>query len=244
VAAFQTGKRKQPPKEETPVQVYQDPQGADGFMLLRYENRIVTGRMTTAESRAVSWRRMRLLFIGLGVITALVVAGLVIIQAGRIQHLKEDRIQAEASRSWPQVQGVVTASEIANTRISKGKSSVAGYRADIEYTYAVGGTEFVGWALYFGYRESTERDRALALVDRFPRGREIPVWYNPARPETAVLEPGHEEDAQEHLTKAWTALMTSGLIGGLMVVILLVAVFVSRSRWNRAMASVNAAGLP
>jgi hypothetical protein len=76
--------------------------------------------------------------------------------------------------------------------------------ADVGYDYVVDGQSYRGQRVAFGYR-GLSRAGAEDVVARFPTGASVPVWYDPARPERAVL-------MQE---PAWTGLAyrTGGGVG-------------------------------
>lgn len=93
---------------------------------------------------------------------------------------------AQASPEWPQVQGVIEQSQVAESK-TKGKTN---YYADIRYRYDVEGTAHSSGRVAFGSYQSTDRTPHEALVARYPAGSPVTVYYQPDAPESAVLEPG------------------------------------------------------
>ncbi|MDH7578386.1 MAG: DUF3592 domain-containing protein [Bacillota bacterium] len=99
--------------------------------------------------------------------------------------------QALASRSWPACQGRIISSEVkmyhpGPTLREEGPS----YSAEILYEYRVEGKRYTSRRVFFGEYSSGSPGPARRVVDRYPPGKQVPVYYDPARPEVAVLEPG------------------------------------------------------
>jgi hypothetical protein len=89
--------------------------------------------------------------------------------------------RGRASRDWPSTPGAILRSAIFS---SEGSHSVT-----IEFGYSVGGEEYRSQQIrYFGlprtYRGLVE------LVERYPEGKEVVVYFDPEKPSRAVLEPG------------------------------------------------------
>jgi len=92
------------------------------------------------------------------------------------------------SRGWPAVRGRITESSVDET--SRGASLV------VRYDYAVDSTAHTGNTLGFASRGSRwirthRRDEVrAAAAQQYPAGREVDVFYWPARASVSVLEPG------------------------------------------------------
>ena len=84
------------------------------------------------------------------------------------------------------VPGKVVSSKVAQSRSNKQKTR---FRAGVVYKYTVDGREFQSDTISFGM-ESTSSKAAYRIRNRYPKGKEVMVSYNPESPETAVLEPG------------------------------------------------------
>ena len=98
-------------------------------------------------------------------------------------------VRANASESWPMVEGEVIRTDIVSNRKSGGGSST--YRAKVEYQYAIDGvTRYGARVSYAGNVSSSNRGSAMAIIDRYPKGSDVTVYYDPADPEESVLEPG------------------------------------------------------
>jgi hypothetical protein len=108
------------------------------------------------------------------------------------------RRQVCASNAWPITKGKITTSAIASETFrveeESGNSRLrfeTRYRPVINYVYRVDGHDYYGtgiagsWTVLHATPEA-----AQAVVDAYPIGREVAVYYDPARPRTAVLERG------------------------------------------------------
>lgn len=95
------------------------------------------------------------------------------------------------SKSWPNVPGVITLSEVKNvsSRGSDGKSHMS-YRLRIRYAYQVKEQTYEGDKLGFGTNSHKRRSEALKQQKNFAEGNEVKVVYEPDKPENAVLMPG------------------------------------------------------
>lgn len=94
---------------------------------------------------------------------------------------------ARASAGWPQTPGKVFKSSI---DWSSDSDSSTGWRAQVAYTYSVGGTEMKGNRVSLGDYGSSNSSHAQGIVNRYPVGRDITVYYDPRNPATCLLEPG------------------------------------------------------
>jgi hypothetical protein len=114
-----------------------------------------------------------------GVIMALVAALLIGIGLYSRQKVK-------ASQSWPSAPGRVLGSGVETSSGSEGGTV---YRPVIRYSYMVGGQEYHNNRRVFGDTTSSgDRRGAERTAARFVVGSAVPVYYNPANPQDAVLE--------------------------------------------------------
>jgi hypothetical protein len=89
--------------------------------------------------------------------------------------------RGRASRDWPSTTGVISRSAIF--------SSEGSHNVTIEFRYSVGGREYRSQQIrYFGLPR-THRG-LVELVERYPAGNEVVVYYDPEKPSRAVLERG------------------------------------------------------
>lgn len=96
--------------------------------------------------------------------------------------------RASASAAWP-----ATAGTIVMGRDTLGSTLPDGR---LVYAYDVAGRRYYGNRRRFGQVGSPSgSDAAEAVAARYPRGRAVPVRYDPRRPDLAVLEPGVSTEA-------------------------------------------------
>jgi energy-coupling factor transporter transmembrane protein EcfT len=95
------------------------------------------------------------------------------------------------SKEWPTVEGVIVKSEIEQQTSTSGegsnkKTTVNAY-PKIAYQYQVSGQAYECTKISF----SSSSGNANQMVSRYPKGKTVPVFYNPAKPKQAVLVPGN-----------------------------------------------------
>ena len=91
------------------------------------------------------------------------------------------------SKSWPKTSGTITRSEV-NSWTKDGKSQ---YDARINYSYEVDGKKYNSTKIYSsGSYSGGNITKAKKLVDEFPVGNTVDVFYDPEVPESAALKPG------------------------------------------------------
>jgi hypothetical protein len=98
------------------------------------------------------------------------------------------RRQADASLAWPGVQGKVIESSL-KTHYSTDVDGhqTTSHTAVVRYTYSVMGKEYIGDRVAFGVKTSN-RNPATEVINRYPVDKLVMVYYNPEKPEQAVLE--------------------------------------------------------
>jgi hypothetical protein len=92
-----------------------------------------------------------------------------------------------ASRDWPSTSGTIEAARVAMQ--SEGNERKL-FGAQVSYRYTVGGRSYTGERISFESGASPNRGLAEAIVQRYAPGSAVRVFYDPVRPERAVLEPG------------------------------------------------------
>lgn len=100
-------------------------------------------------------------------------------------------LKANRAQHWPTVEGVVTRAEI-STHLSRRSDSGARknlYGALVRYTYIVKGVEYNGARVAFVDSSNSDRGKAETVLARYPAGDVVRVFYNPADPQDAMLEP-------------------------------------------------------
>jgi Protein of unknown function (DUF3592) len=113
-----------------------------------------------------------------------------------------DLIDGIRSMEWPSVEG-----RTIDHAVTLGASK---YRVDdalvFAYAYSVDGVRYQG--MRFDYAGGNSASRSRALLKKYGVGRRVSVYYDPKRPDRAVLEPG---------IGWWTVVPV--LLGGLVVMV-------------------------
>jgi hypothetical protein len=125
--------------------------------------------------------------------------------------------QLQAS-SYPSVPGTILSSEVKVHHDSEGTS----YRPEVRYRYAVDGQTFEGEQIRYDEISMGKR-HAQSIVDRYPAGQAVTVYYHPAAPGNAVLELG---------------LDTSGIAGMLFLTpfnAVAAAIIIGAAAWRRSL---------
>ena len=93
---------------------------------------------------------------------------------------------ASDSEGWPTTTGTVVTSEIKTQRSGDGNT----YSARVIYDYVVDGTEYTSGKITVADGSSSRSAPATRLVEQYPVGSQVDVYYNPLVPDEAVLQPG------------------------------------------------------
>jgi hypothetical protein len=102
-----------------------------------------------------------------------------------------DVLRTRASADWPATAGTVVRSTLeATAPQANGPSRRAAWRAAIRYHYTVEGASHSGQRVSFASPGPLERAAAEALLQRYPVGADVRVFYRPDAPAESVLEPG------------------------------------------------------
>ena len=123
-------------------------------------------------------------------------AGFAMAISGVASYLRLRRLVL-ASHDWPKAPGKIVSAAVSTVyeRNSGDTESTINrtakkYRADIQYAYRVGQRDFaaaaisLGWAPLYGFARDAE-----AVIAKYPAGTKVDVYYDPANPERAVLQP-------------------------------------------------------
>ncbi len=114
------------------------------------------------------------------------------------------RRKSAACALWPTVAGKITRSRI-EAKIDDNLTEVDGRHArreqelssaTVRYAYRVGDREYQSTRLYVGRPVFYSNPRvAASLVTKYPANAQVSVYYNPANPAEAVLEPSNFANA-------------------------------------------------
>jgi hypothetical protein len=99
------------------------------------------------------------------------------------------RMQAQASASWPSVQGKALSAEVkteshTDTRTHQRRTS---FRPAVAYEYQVDGVRYQGGRVAFGDVSSSNSSEAQRILSQVVQADSVQVFYNPQAPTEAVL---------------------------------------------------------
>jgi hypothetical protein len=95
-------------------------------------------------------------------------------------------IRAKNSAQWPTTKGVITISRLQVGYLKQMK----GYYGNIQYKYHVGNIDYEGSQRSFNRVHLAVEDAWQRVIDAYPVGKAVDVYYDPKNPGFAVLEPG------------------------------------------------------
>jgi hypothetical protein len=97
--------------------------------------------------------------------------------------------KAQQSLNWPVVQGQVTEAKVRVGSYEYEESTRVDYIPEVHYLYQVGGQTYHGSKITFGAEPVfNSRQKAEAVLARYPLNGSVTVSYNPANPQESVLE--------------------------------------------------------
>ena len=97
---------------------------------------------------------------------------------------------ARLSLNWPTATGTVLHSRVKSyTSYSDGKSTEM-YSADIVYRYTVNTKTYTSSDISLGDHSSSSYGGMEKLIRLYPTGEIVTVYYDPNKPDNALLEPG------------------------------------------------------
>jgi hypothetical protein len=109
-------------------------------------------------------------------------------------------VQAGESSGWPSTPGKIIESRVEQQRSGGGRQlsldgpvqegAVYTWAAEIRYEYSVEGKDHVGSRIQLDDMDTNDRSRAEGIAAGYPVGKEVDVYYDPDKPEIAVLVPG------------------------------------------------------
>ncbi len=208
------------PRHELTVQLYCSRLEPNHELVALQDNGgALLGKLVALESyrRQMGW--MTAAALGLIVLGTVVLAVLAVGDYREYQRLDQARQAAVVSENWPRTAGTVRDGSVVTLRIPRGKTSVTGYRARVEFEYVVAGTAYRGDRLSFCQPPSLERQAAEARLARYPAGAPVEVGYDPADPARAVLESGRVGECETLLeTARRDLLLLLGLFGFLALI--------------------------
>jgi hypothetical protein len=98
--------------------------------------------------------------------------------------------QGYKTNHWKTVSGEIKSSKIYDEGVGKNRIK----KPIVKYIYLVNGTQYQGGNIYFDDENSRSKlSYTNQMVSKYPVGKQALVYYNPAEPQSSVLEPGISE---------------------------------------------------
>ena len=95
------------------------------------------------------------------------------------------------SHKWPTVPGEIVSSELESETEQHHHKPITTYAAAIRYAYEIEGKAYESDQIQLGGTSETSQPREFErMVERYPKGKRVTVYYDPDDPATATLEPG------------------------------------------------------
>jgi len=96
-------------------------------------------------------------------------------------------LKGQETENWPSTTGVVVSSYVYDKRGSEGTT----YKAKITYQYTLDGASYTSDTISCDYfYSSSDRSAAIQLVENYPAGKIVTIYYNPKAPSESVLIKG------------------------------------------------------
>lgn len=108
-----------------------------------------------------------------------ILAGLGLLVLGVVRYT-----EGKASNSWTEVPAKVESADMGRT---KNKTAGSRYHAHVTYTYEVKGVSYTSRLVGLAGQESGSESHAQKLLKQYPVGSIVKAYYDPGRPEKAVL---------------------------------------------------------
>ena len=100
--------------------------------------------------------------------------------------------RAKESERWPTAAGVISANWL---RVGIGKYGRF-FHPEIAFRYRVGDVDYQGSRISFGFDRDGPQREAQDILDRYPMGSPVKVYYDPANPAFGILQPGRNDEIQ------------------------------------------------
>jgi hypothetical protein len=90
------------------------------------------------------------------------------------------------SPNWPTTKGLINISKIEKNTNSDRTS----YRHKFNYTFNIEGKEHTGHLLSYKSKDMLDLNVHQELLNEYPEGKKVIVYYNPNKPKFSIIEPG------------------------------------------------------
>jgi hypothetical protein len=97
--------------------------------------------------------------------------------------------QLREAEGWPAIQGTVVESWVRRSETTDSDGSTTyHYYPEIHYRYQLIGSEYQGNRISFGLKRGLNRPAAEKVVAKYPVGANVMIYYQPDKPDNAILE--------------------------------------------------------
>lgn len=219
VAVLHVSKFHLPPMGESPVDVFHRP--PEPCFLFRRKEKLFFGTAFDRHGLIKEARKVKRLLKGLLALVALgFLAGATYMVWDAREASQNARLAGE-SRKWPKTTGRILKSEVIRTTgNSKIKKSRTVFVPLVRYRYQTEDGPFTGERVSFVRQRFKHESDAERIVNRYPAGAEVMVYYAPEHPFPSVLKPGGEAAATRryhHLLMGACAMLVSGVLVCLLI---------------------------
>lgn len=99
-------------------------------------------------------------------------------------------VRRNRSKSWAIAPGRITASTMTEQEVSSTYQDSTIYHARIAYAYTVNGASHTGTRIeWIDAVGADSKDAARKILDKYPVGQAVNVYFDAADPKSAILEP-------------------------------------------------------
>jgi len=100
------------------------------------------------------------------------------------------RKKLKTSEAWPKTTGVILESTIQSEWVRSGSGRNYVVSPKVIYEYHVDEKRYASSQLALVERNSANENLALGKAEKYPKGQQVVVCYNPRKPDFATLEVG------------------------------------------------------
>jgi hypothetical protein len=107
-----------------------------------------------------------------------------------IYFTRKNQKQADDSQGWPATTGTIIDADVSRSmREDSDGDDHYSYSPRVRYTYKVIDAEYTGNKITFGFSQGYGSEtKAQQALTKYPVGKQVAVYYDPADPASAVLE--------------------------------------------------------
>jgi hypothetical protein len=120
-------------------------------------------------------------------IVSLIIFGLGLTVFGLLLEIQSVRLLSGANEhsSWLITEGRVISSRVG----TYGRVEERSYKAEVVYGYSVGGTNYSSESISAEDNRHSDYFTAAQIVNHYPKGKRVTVYYKPGNPAVTLLEP-------------------------------------------------------